>query len=119
MVGVPWTEYIGKDGSHGATWTAGYGQNNRATFDILIDWLDGPEAEADLLGTSIFVPGGEPGTGFLNRTLPVRHPYKPWMLCAAIAPNSKYPLGKNLLDPDVPRIYPMGDLTLAFQLSSV
>jgi len=68
---VPWAEFIGKDGSHGASWNAGWGDGGTAsTFQILINWDDGPVAEQAILGTSVFLDQ----LGVLSRTLPVQHP---------------------------------------------
>jgi hypothetical protein len=72
-IGIPWAEFIGKDGSHGATWNSTYEGESQSTFQILVNWSDGPEAETYLLGTSRF----DDNTGYLYRTMPARHPYKP------------------------------------------
>lgn len=80
FLSVPWAEFVGRDGSHGANWTSGYGPNNRATFEIVVNWEDALQAEIDALGTSYF----DPTKGILSRTLPVQHPIKPWMYCMTL-----------------------------------
>ena len=71
-VSVPWTEFIGKDASHGASFSSGFDQN-QATFNVLVRWEDGLQFEQDALGVSWF-------DGYaLHRTPPVRHPFKPWL----------------------------------------
>lgn len=75
---IPWEEYVGKDGSHGATFATGWDGGSQATFQILINWQDLLDAEVALLGTAYF------NGIFLHRTLPARHPYKPAYVCERI-----------------------------------
>lgn len=72
-IGIPWAEFIGKDGSHGASWNSTYEGESQSTFQILVNWVDGPAAEIYLLGSSRY----DDNTGLLFRTMPARHPYKP------------------------------------------
>ena len=72
-ISVPWEEYVGADGSHGATFSTGWDGGNQATLQILVEWNDALQAELDLLGSAVFQGGN------LLRTPPARHPYKTWL----------------------------------------
>lgn len=66
-----WEEFVGRDGSHGASFSTGWDDSSQSTFQILIPWQSGAQAEVVILGYANF-----DGTS-LSRTLPVVHPYKP------------------------------------------
>lgn len=92
---VPWAEFVGKDGSHGAQFNSGWTDDSRAIFNILVYWTDVLQAEQDILGIAIF----DPATNRLSRTPPVAHPLKPQMRAEKII--SAHPLawnGKALVD---------------------
>jgi hypothetical protein len=78
---IPWAEHVGRQADHGPQGSFGTNGESHATMQIQVDFLDGPRALKDLLGTV----GFNVASSSLQRTVPMTHPYWPYLYCTHVA----------------------------------
>lgn len=76
---IAWEEFVGRDASHGSSFSTGWDGGSQITLQILVNWADALQAELELLGSAVYN-----GQGGLSRTLPKQHPIKPAYYCEQI-----------------------------------